>query len=71
MLKGKVINIRPILMDKKLKVAAKIETEKWGIVDAFLPQREIAALLPRSILIGKETKVSRKILHSLLLKRMT
>jgi hypothetical protein len=51
-MRGRILDIRPILHGETLKIAAKIETRDWGVVDAFLPDREVSAFLPRSVLLG-------------------
>lgn len=63
---GKIIDIRPIIKKGRLQIAAKIYSKRRGCVDALMPGREIAALIPRSILIGEETNASRELLKHII-----
>jgi hypothetical protein len=62
-MKGRIVDIRPILHGESLKVAAKVKTRDWGEVDAFLPDREVSAFLPRSVLLGEERRAPRELLE--------
>ena len=52
-MQGLVLDVRPVLQSSRLKVVARVRTEDWGEVDAFLPDRELSAILPRSVLLGE------------------
>lgn len=69
--------IRPSTEDRKLRVTAFLQEKGGnGAVEAQLPAREVAALLPREILIGSNMEPSPQIfdvitelLHKLVLGR--
>ena len=52
-MEGKIVSIVARTEKRKLSVTAQVECEGRKIVDASLPGREKAALIPRSILIGE------------------
>ncbi len=51
-MKGIVTAVRPVLRNQRLKVVARVTTEKGEVHEAFMPDREVSAILPRSILLG-------------------
>ncbi len=57
----------------KLKVQALIEDEKNHKLKALLPSREIAALVPKYVLLGENNKANAAILETIqsILKRTT
>lgn len=65
-MRGTIIDIRPQIKADKLKVVARIRTNDWGDIDAYLPDRETAAFLPRSILIGEGKIAPRTLLKTML-----
>jgi len=52
-MKGKVVSIKPIIKNTRLRISGKIDAGADGCFEALLPAREMAALLPRHILLGK------------------
>jgi len=49
---GRVEEARPLLEGAHLKACLRVTTETGESLEAWLPDRELAALLPRSILVG-------------------
>ena len=72
-MKGTVSKVRPMIAKERLKVVAKVLMEGGGTREAFMPEREMAAILPRSILLGGTTKAPQSILATIkpILARMT
>ena len=64
-MKGVIADIRPVLAGERLRVVARVRTEGWGVVEAYLPEREVAAFLPRYLLVGDSTRVPRRLLEVL------
>lgn len=54
---GIVKLIKPVIKNGHLKIIAKIKLKENNLVCAFLPDREVSAILPRRILIGDDKKV--------------
>lgn len=52
MQKGTVKRVRPILSGERLRVIAEVVSEEGGSIEATMPDREVAAILPRSVLVG-------------------
>jgi hypothetical protein len=50
--RGVVVSVRPELQAERLKVVVIVRTDSGETVEAHMPDRELAALLPRSILLG-------------------
>ena len=55
-----------------MRIVARIETEN-GLFDAYMPDRELAAFLPRSILIGSRRKAPISLLNTIeaIVRRMS
>jgi len=72
-MRGKIIAIRPKVVSEKLKVIATIRTDKVGLIDAYLPDRELSGLLPRSILVGTKEDAPIELLSTIasMIRRMT
>jgi hypothetical protein len=72
-MKGIVTAVEPVIRKDRLKVIAEVQTEQGEVCKAFMPEREVAALLPRSILLGDATKAPPAILGTIspILTRMT
>ena len=49
----------------KLRIFAAIDREDDSLVRAELPQREIATLLPRDILLGEEKTITSQLLETI------
>jgi hypothetical protein len=60
--RGTIVRVRPELRAERLKVIAAVKTETGELLEAHMPDREVAAVLPRSILLGQ----ARTAPHSLL-----
>ena len=72
-MKGVVVNIRPELVEDRLKVVAGIRVDGGEDVWAHLPDREVAAFLPRSVLIGRGSRAPVGLLETIapILRRFT
>ena len=64
-MKGVVLEIGPELIDGRLRVTARVRTEEQGEVQAYLPDREVSAFLPRALLVGPASKAPRSLLGTL------
>ena len=64
-MKGVVLEISPGLVDGRLKVLAKVRTEEEGEIQAHLPDREVAAFLPRALLVGTASQAPRSLLGTM------
>lgn len=62
MLKGKIIDVVPEIDQGRLRVQGLIQLEQGEELHALLPQRETAALVPKSILIGEENRADDSLL---------
>jgi hypothetical protein len=71
-MRGIIVAVRPILVEKRLRVVARVLKEDRSRVDAFLPDREVAALVPRSVLLGQARRAPKQILKTIssIIKRM-
>ena len=71
--RGTVTSVRPELKEHRLKVVATIRTESGETLDAHMPDREVSAVLPRSVLLGDSRKAPLALLDTLapILARMT
>jgi hypothetical protein len=72
-LKGTIIRVKPDLVTDRLKVVATIKSDSGEIMQAHMPEREISALLPRSILLGTGTRAPLSLLDTVepILSRMS
>lgn len=72
-MKGTVSAVEPVLRQSRLKVVAEVKLEEGGVCEAYMPEREVAAILPRSILIGESREAPPEILGTIkpILARMT
>jgi hypothetical protein len=48
---GKIVFIKPTLKNGRLRARVTVHTERAGYRQACLPERELAALVPRSLLV--------------------
>ena len=53
-MQGKVKSVQPRVTDGKLKIVAKVKMDDGPEIEAYLPDREVSALLPRGILLGDD-----------------
>ncbi len=72
-IKGTVVRVRPQVVSDRLKVLATIRADSGETVEAQMPEREISAILPRSVLVGTGTRVPLSLLDTVepILSRMT
>jgi hypothetical protein len=70
---GKIIFVKPVIRRRRLCVRVTVQTEKAGVCQALLPERELAALVPRSLLVYNCEEAPHSLLGiiSSLLKRTT
>ncbi len=64
-LNGNIKTIQAFLDKDKLRVAVQVDTGGGETLKAYLPDRELSALLPRSILTGKIKDVPRELLSTI------
>jgi hypothetical protein len=71
-MKGRIIDTRPIIRNKKLRIIASIETDEGNVSEAFMPDREVSVILPCSLLTGDKKCVTTTLLKTIesILKRM-
>ncbi len=62
---GRVEEARPVLEGERLKVHLRVVTAAGQMLDAWLPDRELAALLPRSILVGPVRRAPPELLSTI------
>ncbi len=72
-MKGTVVAVRPMLRSERLRVVAQIRTEGGELLDAGMPDREVSAIVPRSILLGTGTRAPLTLLDTIapILARMS
>lgn len=68
---GKIVFLRPAVRRGRLFVRVTVQTDRIGYCQARLPERELAALVPRSLLVCGRVEAPRSLLGiiSSLLKR--
>ena len=68
-----IVSTRAVIKAGHLELISKVRNEKGKRLDAVMFQREMAALIPRFVLIGKTRKASRSILETIqsIASRMT
>jgi hypothetical protein len=64
-MKGTITRVRPALANQRLKVIVEVKTERGEVQEAFMPDREVAAILPRSILLGGACKAPPELLSTI------
>jgi len=71
--KGVVLSVRPEIQAERLKVVVVIRTDSMETMEAHMPDRELAALLPRSILLGSGAAAHPSLMDTMtpILARMT
>ena len=71
--KGKIEGVDLFLRQGRLKAEARILNSSGQVIKAYRPDRELAALLPRSILVGKNNDVPIEILDTIepMLKKLS
>ena len=51
-LSGTAVSVHPQLQGERLRVVVTLKTDQGEVMEAQMPDREVSALLPRSILLG-------------------
>ena len=71
--RGTVTRARPLLAGERLRVVAEVRSDAGDVREVSLPDREVAAILPRSILLGGSCRAPVSMLGTLepILARMT
>ena len=71
--RGTVVSVRPELQQERLKVVATVKTPAGETLQAQMPDREISAILPRSVLLGQACTAPPALMETLrpILSRMT
>ena len=72
-MRGRIVCIKPKILDSKLKVTVTIHTKKQGLLQAFMPDRELSALLPRCILLADKKQALPELMPTItaMLKRIS
>ena len=52
---GTIVKARPEVQAGRLKVIATVRVDAGEVLEAQMPDREVSAILPRSILLGRGT----------------
>lgn len=68
-----VVAVRPELKGERLCVVARVRTEGGETYEAGMPDREVSAILPRSVLVGEGSTAPRELLSTIqpILARMS
>jgi hypothetical protein len=71
--KGVVVRVRPELVAERLHAVAVVRKENGETMEAHMPDREMSAILPRSVLVGAGTRAPVSLLGTVepILARMT
>jgi hypothetical protein len=71
--RGTVTRVRPVLAGDRLRVVAEVRSPSGEVREVSLPDREVAAILPRSILLGGACRAPVSMLGTLapILERMS
>ena len=71
--RGTVTRARPLLNGERLRVAVEVRSDAGDVREVSLPDREVAAILPRSILLGGSCRAPVSMLVTLepIVARMT
>ena len=72
-LKGTAVRVNPQLQGERLRVVVTLKTDEGEVMEAQMPDREIAALRPRSILLGTGARAPLSLLGTVqpILARLT
>jgi len=62
---GRVEEARPVLEGERLKARLRVATVTGERLEAYLPDRELAALLPRTILVGSNRRAPPELLSTI------
>jgi hypothetical protein len=71
-MRGRIVSVKPKILKQKLKVTVTVHTKKQGLLQAFMPDRELSALLPRSLLLADKKQALPELMPTItaMLKRM-
>ena len=71
--RGTVSRARPLVERERLRVVAEVRTATGEVREVTLPDREVAAILPRSILLGGSCRAPAALLGTIepIVARMT
>ncbi len=71
--RGTVTSVHPELQAGRLKVVAAVRADSGETLEAHMPDREVSAVLPRSVLLGQARTAPLSLLDTLgpILSRMT
>jgi len=71
--RGVVLTVRSEIQAERLMVTVSIRTDSGETVEAHMPDRELAAVLPRSILLGSGSSAHPSLMDTMtpILARMT
>ena len=64
-MQGIIVDVRPLVQNAKLKIAARVRTDEQQELEAYLPDRELAAILPRCVLLGEAKSAPVTLLESI------
>ena len=72
-MKATIVRVRPELQARRLKVFASVRADSGEMREAQMPDREVAAILPRSLLLGEGATAPVALLDTLtpIIVRMT
>ena len=65
MQRGKIAKVGLEIVNQSLRAYLTVQDEEGLVIEAALPQREIAALLPRSVFLGEANSVPVSLLADL------
>jgi hypothetical protein len=70
---GTIIKARPEVQGGRLKVMASVRVDAGDLLEAQMPDREVSAILPRSILLGGTTRAPVSLLDTVrpIIERMS
>ena len=71
--KATVVAVRSEVKDSRLRVVARVRTEGGESFEAGMPDREVSAILPRSVLVGGGSTAPHELLATIqpILERMS
>ena len=61
---GTILKVRPELQSQRLRVVASVRMDAGETVEAQIPDREVSAILPRSVLLGTSTRAPLSLLET-------
>ena len=64
-MKATIVRARPEIQARRLKVFASVRSDSGEMREAQMPDREVAAILPRSLLLGEGATAPAALLNTL------